>query len=97
MIEQRYLGDGVYASYDGYHIWLAVNDHTNKVVALEPPVLKALMEYERDIGQIDPDAGETIEDPLKPVKADVEPVHTDAAKALKSGFIPLIPREDADE
>jgi hypothetical protein len=30
---QDYLGDGVYASFDGEHIWLAVNHHSNKVVA----------------------------------------------------------------
>lgn len=41
----RYLGDGVYASYDGYHIWLAVNHHTNKVVALEPEVIDRFNEY----------------------------------------------------
>jgi hypothetical protein len=40
-----YLGDGVYASYDGYQIWLAVNHHTNKQVALEPQVLAALLRY----------------------------------------------------
>jgi len=40
-----YLGDGVYASFDGYQIWLAVNHHKNKVVALEPQVLKKLCEY----------------------------------------------------
>jgi len=43
MIE--YLGDGVYASFDGYHIWLAVNHHENKVVALDPYVMKSLIEY----------------------------------------------------
>jgi hypothetical protein len=40
-----YLGDGVYASYDGYHINLAVNHHTNNVVALDPEVFKALIDY----------------------------------------------------
>jgi hypothetical protein len=45
METETYLGDGVYASFDGYHIWLAVNHHTNKVVALEPDVLKALNLY----------------------------------------------------
>ena len=40
-----YLGDGVYASYDGYQIWLAVNHHENKQVALEPEVMKALLAY----------------------------------------------------
>ena len=28
-----YLGDGVYASFDGFQIWLAVNHHENKVSA----------------------------------------------------------------
>lgn len=41
----RYLGDGVYASFDGYQIWLAVNHHENKVVALEPQVMAALFEH----------------------------------------------------
>ena len=40
-----YLGDGVYASFDGYQIWLAVNHHENKQVALEPQVLQALIAY----------------------------------------------------
>lgn len=44
--ETRYLGDGVYASFDGYQIWLHVGAHTNPpVVALEPEVLKALNDY----------------------------------------------------
>ncbi len=42
---QTYLGDGVYASTDGYQIWLAVNHHENKVVALEPSVLDRLYKY----------------------------------------------------
>ena len=41
----EYLGDGVYASFDGYQIWLAVNHHENKVVALEPSVFRRLCEY----------------------------------------------------
>ena len=41
-----YLGDAVYASYDGYHIWLGLNDHRNKkLIALEPNVLAALIRY----------------------------------------------------
>ena len=40
-----YLGDGVYASFDGYQVWLAVNHHTNKVVALEPAVITNLVNY----------------------------------------------------
>ena len=46
---QVYLGDGVYASFDGYQIWLAVNHHENQVVALEPQVLNALVEYAKRI------------------------------------------------
>lgn len=45
----RHLGDGVYASFDGYHIWLAVNHHENRVVALEPSVLQHLNEYAQNI------------------------------------------------
>jgi hypothetical protein len=41
----QYLGDGVYASFDGYHVNLAVNDHRNHAVALEPAVLEALVRY----------------------------------------------------
>lgn len=47
--EPRHLGDGVYVSFDGYQLWLAVNDHRHKVVALEPSVLAALTEYARSI------------------------------------------------
>ena len=43
--EDAYLGDGVYASFDGYQIWLAVNHHLNKQVAIDPHVMQALMTY----------------------------------------------------
>jgi hypothetical protein len=42
---QSYLGDGVYASHDGYQVWLAVNEPDNHVVALDPSVLIRLYEY----------------------------------------------------
>lgn len=48
-----YLGDGVYASNDGYQIWLAANHHEKKVVALEPSVLIALINYAKAIGMIE--------------------------------------------
>jgi hypothetical protein len=42
----EYLGDGVYASFDGYHVLLHVGDHrAPAVVALEPKVLEALNAY----------------------------------------------------
>ena len=42
----EYLGDGVYATFDGYMIWLDLRgqDSTTRI-ALEPPVLKALIDY----------------------------------------------------
>lgn len=49
--EPRYLGDGVYASFDGYHINLAVNHHENHAVALEPEVLDALFKYREDLAR----------------------------------------------
>jgi hypothetical protein len=42
--ELGYLGDGVYLSDDGYQLWLAVNHHENKVVALEPAVALSLVQ-----------------------------------------------------
>jgi len=44
--DHQYLGDGVYASHDGYQIWLHVGDHRKPpVVALEPEVLHELNNY----------------------------------------------------
>lgn len=41
-----YLGDGVYAEFDGYQIWLKTDGpfHENRI-ALEPAVLDALDKY----------------------------------------------------
>jgi len=43
--EEQYLGDGVYASFDGWQIWLAANDHLNEVIAIEPQVWAQLVKY----------------------------------------------------
>lgn len=43
--EPRYLGDGAYASCDGYHVWLAANHHENRVIALEYPVFVEFCRY----------------------------------------------------
>ena len=48
-IEGRYLGDGVYASFDGYQIWLAANHHENKVIAIDSDTMRRLVEYTNDI------------------------------------------------
>lgn len=45
----EYLGDGVYVTFDGYHIWLRTGAHDsddNKYkIALEPSVYAALVRY----------------------------------------------------
>lgn len=45
-MKDEYLGDGVYASFDGYLIWLDLRgqDATTKI-ALEPKVFAALCNY----------------------------------------------------
>lgn len=43
--QKAYLGDGVYAAFDGFQIWLAVNHEENYVVALEPDVMARLAQY----------------------------------------------------
>ena len=42
-----YLGDGVYAQFDGYHVWVWTSDglHPGDKIALDPSVLKALIEF----------------------------------------------------
>ena len=44
---ETYLGDAVYASFDGYHIWLRTGDGNNQRIALEPAVLDSLFAYAR--------------------------------------------------
>lgn len=64
MMEQRpgetppiYLGDGVYASFDGYQIWLRTPRETGvHEIALEPAVFRALQSYADAIS--DHDTGE---------------------------------------
>jgi hypothetical protein len=51
-MHQQYLGDGVYASHDGYQIWLAVGNHQNRVVALDPSVMEALILYNERINAL---------------------------------------------
>jgi len=45
--KDTYLGDGLYASYDGYQIELYAYDGISKtnIVFLEPAVLQAFEEY----------------------------------------------------
>jgi len=38
-----YLGDGVYAGFDGFQVWLSTQDGSE--IALEPEVFKAVIDY----------------------------------------------------
>lgn len=49
--DDAYLGDGVYASFDGYHVQLDLRaqDSTTRI-ALEPTVLRQLISYAQKCG-----------------------------------------------
>lgn len=49
MEESLHIGDGIYVSFDGYNIWIAVNHHQNKVACLEPGVFEALVIYRAEL------------------------------------------------
>ena len=49
--DPQYLGDGVYASWDGYNFWLTTPMQQIKhEIALERPVLLAFITYLKDRG-----------------------------------------------
>lgn len=48
-LPQTYLGDAVYAYYDGYHIWLRTGDGNDQRIALEPAVFDALVRYRKKL------------------------------------------------
>jgi len=51
MTTEMYLGDAVYASFDGYHIWLKTSNGitTTNQIALEPGVLDALDRFREQL------------------------------------------------
>ncbi len=50
MNEETYIGDGVYASFDGYQIWLRTErDGMTHRIALELPVYYELAAYAEKI------------------------------------------------
>jgi hypothetical protein len=53
MSNREYLGDGVYADFDGFQIWVAANDGIRDYarVALEPAVMKALDNYRKRLNE----------------------------------------------
>lgn len=49
-MEDRYIGDGVYASHDGYHVVLdfrAQDEYTK--IALDPLVIEQLLTFIKDV------------------------------------------------
>lgn len=59
---EEYLGDAVYASFDGWQIKLRTGDGNNQVIYLEPSVLSRLVEYARRI-TAEPESSEPDEPP----------------------------------
>jgi hypothetical protein len=52
-MDETYLGDGVYASFDGYQIWLDTRaQHPVNRIALEPAVWDRLKDYVTEIGRV---------------------------------------------
>lgn len=49
MTRETYLGDAVFASFDGYQIWLRTDDGNNNRIALEPAVYAALLRFVADL------------------------------------------------
>lgn len=49
-MEDRYIGDGVYASYDGWHIWLDLRGQGDPQIkiALEPSVMDQLIRFAKE-------------------------------------------------
>jgi hypothetical protein len=54
-----YLGDAVYASFDGYHIWLKTSNgiETTNKIALEPGVLNTLDVFRKQLQIPEPGHG----------------------------------------
>lgn len=49
-VDPTYLGDSVYASFDGYHIWLHLNDHRSRgLIAIEINVYDSLRHYAKRV------------------------------------------------
>ncbi len=49
---ERHLGDGLYVSFDGYQIAIAVNNHKNIVAYLDPNVMDMLVNYIKEIKEL---------------------------------------------
>jgi hypothetical protein len=45
--KETYIGDGVYASFDGHQIWLRTGDGNNQRIALESETFANLLAYKK--------------------------------------------------
>jgi hypothetical protein len=47
----RYIGDGVYVRFDGFHVWLETTRENDErhVIALEPETIGSLVQYISEI------------------------------------------------
>lgn len=65
---QEYLGDGVYAEFDGYQIWLYTHDGISRLseIALEPGVFGRLLTYEAGLHPERPDDRDSKDQPITP-------------------------------
>ena len=49
-----YLGDGVYADFDGYQVWIWTSNgiRESERIALEPSVIRNLLDYAKRVGGV---------------------------------------------
>ena len=74
-MDDRYLGDGVYASFDGYCIVLDLRQQNTSRIALEPTVFTALLQYAEDLrakATIDKAMAEGEDTPVEELRAELD-------------------------
>ncbi len=52
-MKKAYLGDGVYAEYDGFHLVLTIEDgvHVTNRICMEPQVIQAFHDYAKALAE----------------------------------------------
>jgi hypothetical protein len=50
--DEHYIGDAVYASFDGWQIKLRTGDGNDQVIYLDPSVLHDLIKYAKRVGML---------------------------------------------
>ena len=98
MTKETYLGDGLYASWDGHQIILrAPRDGRDHWVALEPPIYKALIEF---VAALRTDAEWTLSERDSAAFVDAllnPPEPNEALKAAADRYkLALLPKEETE-